>query len=386
VTTKRILFISTMEAAQWGGSEELWSAGALALLQRDYGVGACLRKWPSAHATVRALQAHGMSVHYRDPGSLVQRFSRRLGGFGRSLLKRSRPTMVVISEGGSFTGIEWMEACQSLGVPYAAVIHFVAPWAWPSDQAAPRLRAAYEGAAKVYFVSEANLALTERHLDCRLANAAVVRNPYKVPYHTDITWPAKEIPRWGCVSRLDTYIKGLDLLIDVLAAEKWRNRSLRVTLYGNGRNEQSLKGLCDRKALSNVEFGGYVSNPVDIWGREHCLILPSRAEGLPLAIVEAMLCSRPCIVTDVAGNAELLEDGVSGFLAETATVSALDDAMERAWQKRDLWETMGKAAAACARRAVPENAGEAFADDLLSVMTRTLATKPCGSKVVASVG
>jgi len=221
----------------------------------------------------------------------------------------------------------------------------------------------------VYFVSKENIALTERQLGCILPNAALIRNPFKVPYEQEFSWPEEEPARWACVGRLDVVAKGQDLLFDVLAMEKWRSRPLRVTLYGRGRNEQILRGECERRRLTNVRFGGF-ADPVEIWSKEHCLILPSRYEGLPLAVVEAMLCGRPCIVTDVSGNKELLEDNVTGFVAVAPTVCALDEAMERAWERRGEWREIGERAAKSVRRDVPPDPGKVFADELLTLIGR----------------
>ena len=53
-------------------------------------------------------------------------------------------------------------------------------------------------------------------------------------------------------------------------------------------------------------FAGH--RPVEeIWASNHVLVMPSRAEGFPLAIVEAMLCARPVLASDVAGNSEIVE-------------------------------------------------------------------------------
>ncbi len=52
----------------------------------------------------------------------------------------------------------------------------------------------------------------------------------------------------------------------------------------------------------------------DIWAANHLLVMPSRFEELPLAMVEAMLCARPVVATDVAGHKEIIEEGVTGFL------------------------------------------------------------------------
>ena len=57
--------------------------------------------------------------------------------------------------------------------------------------------------------------------------------------------------------------------------------------------------------LKNVHFRGHVNDIRAIWEQNHLLVLPSRYEGLPLALVEAMWCGRPAVVTDVGGNAEL---------------------------------------------------------------------------------
>ena len=68
-----------------------------------------------------------------------------------------------------------------------------------------------------------------------------------------------------------------------------------------------------------------------------------------------MLCARPCIVTDVAGNTELIEDNVHGFVAAAPSPPCLDEALERAWQQRDRWQAIGQAAAARVRTAVPRD-------------------------------
>ena len=105
--------------------------------------------------------------------------------------------------------------------------------------------------------------------------------------------------------------------------------------------------------LKNVNFQGHVSNVRMIWEQNHLLVLPSRFEGLPLALVEAMLCARPACVTDVGGNAELCEDGVTGFVAPAATAASISSTLEQAWNRRNEWESMGKAGRARVEELVP---------------------------------
>jgi glycosyltransferase involved in cell wall biosynthesis len=75
-----------------------------------------------------------------------------------------------------------------------------------------------------------------------------------------------------------------------------------------------------------------------------------------------MLCGRPCIVTDVAGNAELMEDNVSGFVAAAPRTKYLDEALERAWSRRSEWRAIGAAAAKSVRELVPPDPISTFAD------------------------
>jgi glycosyltransferase involved in cell wall biosynthesis len=97
--------------------------------------------------------------------------------------------------------------------------------------------------------------------------------------------------------------------------------------------------------LDSVHFAGFVNDLTYLWSEHHALILPSRFEGMPVALVEAMLCARSSILTDVAGHSELVRDGVNGFLAKAPTVDLLDEAMGRAWESRDRLEEMGRLAA-----------------------------------------
>jgi glycosyltransferase involved in cell wall biosynthesis len=85
---------------------------------------------------------------------------------------------------------------------------------------------------------------------------------------------------------------------------------------------------------------------------------------MPLTVVEAMLCGRPCIVTDVAGNRELVRDGINGFLAKAPTVDFLDEAMDRAWRSLGRLRDMGERAAVDVRQWVSADPAEDFVQEL----------------------
>ena len=136
-------------------------------------------------------------------------------------------------------------------------------------------------------------------------------------------------------------------------------------MYGGGPDESTLRELQRMYDLQNVTFAGFQKDVEQIWRECHALVLPSRYEGLPLAIVEAMLCGRPCIVTDVAGNSELMEDDISGFVAAAPRVKYLDEAMERAWRRRSEWKSIGELAAERVRQFIPPNPISVFSQSII---------------------
>ena len=82
-----------------------------------------------------------------------------------------------------------------------------------------------------------------------------------------------------------------------------------------------------------------------------CLVLPSYAEGLPMAVLEAMARGRPVIATNVGAIPEAITDGREGFLIEPGDVDALADRMVRLSRDAGLRRAMGRAARRRAEKA-----------------------------------
>ncbi|MCK4626504.1 MAG: glycosyltransferase family 4 protein [Phycisphaerae bacterium] len=74
-----------------------------------------------------------------------------------------------------------------------------------------------------------------------------------------------------------------------------------------------------------------------------CMVLPSYAEGLPMAILEAMACGLLIISTNVGAIPEVITDGVEGFLIEPGDIEALADRLVRVGQDSQLRKRMGQA-------------------------------------------
>ena len=382
----RIVFLTSCPLL-WGGSEELWSGAALVLRRRGFHVRAARsRPWPwgPLHPRWDALRRPGISVGGFRVGGLeeavpdaVYRFLPRLAGpafHARNLclslkLRLCRADFAVVSQGGSYDGIcpvNLPDICRAARVPYVIICQKSSESEWPFDTLRGVYRRAYEGAERVYFVSEHNRRITEQQLGQRIDRAEVVCNPTLVNTSGPLPWPASADSRLrlACVGRMWPMEKGQDVLLNVLARDHWRGRALDVDFYGEGPMEQGLRDMARFLGLSNVRFHGQVPDITAVWRDHHALVLPSRAEGLALAQVEAMQCGRVPIVAAAGGARELIDDGVEGFVAGSATADDFDAALERAWLRRHEWEAIGRVAAERVARDVPADACASFADRL----------------------
>ena len=287
---------------------------------------------------------------------------------------RPRPAIAVISQGINCDGFVAATACRRMGIPYFVISQKATGMYWPVDDQREEVRRMHLGAVRTLFVSEHNRRLTEEQLGCQLGNAAVVRNPFQASWAMRDDWPSSTGGyRFACLARLDAREKGQDLLLRVLSRPKWRSRELHVDFYGSGHNAQGLQDLARFLGLDKVSFRGFAQDPESIWSECHGLILPSHCEGLPLSLVETMLSARVAIATDVGGASEVLRDEVSGFLAGAPTENHLDEAMERAWQRRDEWQAIGQVAAKEIRRLVPSDPAASLAAMLLAAVEAPLA-------------
>jgi glycosyltransferase EpsD len=138
--------------------------------------------------------------------------------------------------------------------------------------------------------------------------------------------------------------KNQKTLIDAAALLKDRIPKLKVLLAGNGPKEQELRERISSKGLETVvKLLGYRADLEQVVPAADLAVSCSKREGLPLNIVEAMLCQKPVVASINRGNAELVEDEVTGYLLSPEDAKAFADHIYLLSRDPALAKRMGEA-------------------------------------------
>jgi glycosyltransferase involved in cell wall biosynthesis len=327
--------------------------------------------WPRLSEKVTQLTEEGicLDTHSSFNAGQVRRIWNKISLSKRREFQRLQafnPDLVVISQGHNFGGFEWARLCSKASIPYVIIVNCNSEHWWFKEEVDEAI-ACYTAARRIFCVSLSNLDLLRQQLGEPLKNAEVVRNPYNTSTASPPPWPNERGGWWmASVARIEVAAKGQDLLLQTLARPEWRSRPIDLNLYGSGPDESALRRMARILQLKNVHFHGHVNDIAAVWAQNHLLVLPSRYEGLPLALVESMWCGRPAVVTDVGGNAELCVDSETGFVAPAATPSVFASAMQRAWDGRMEWKRMGQNARIRAEELIPKDPVALFCERLRS--------------------
>ncbi|HNO79308.1 MAG TPA: glycosyltransferase [Phycisphaerae bacterium] len=131
------------------------------------------------------------------------------------------------------------------------------------------------------------------------------------------------------VGRMDP-IKGLDVLIDAVAKVA-RHRPVKLLLVGDGPERARIESrVIEHSLRGNVHFLGLRRDVYRLIQTTDLFVFPSRTEGMPNALLEAMAGRLPIVATDVPGCHDLVTDGKTGRLVKVNDPDALADAIESA--------------------------------------------------------
>lgn len=352
----KCIIISLMSGSPWGGSEELWYRVAKCALEENRDVIISIKKWNSRNVKIDYLEKSGAKIIQRVEApkkflnilfkKVLNKFFGKLKSKTWNWIDPKFKGTVLLNLGGPDDFLAHNDLIEYLNfnrINYSVIQQFNFENIIYNEYDRRIVKLFYSNAKNAYFVSKRNLDTTERSICKKLENARIISNPANLSEIELIPFPQQmDQINFACVARLDCMFKAQDILLSVLGNDKWLKRDWKLNFYGEGKDLEYLKELVNfYKLNSRVYFHGHVNNVESIWKNNHILILPSLAEGTPLALIEAMVCGRPSIVSDVGGNTELIEDGISGFIVSNSSVKQLDLALENAWQQKGSWGQMG---------------------------------------------
>lgn len=284
---------------------------------------------------VQAARAQGLQAH-----AVAQRssYDPRLGRRLREHLRDVGAQLVVTHDykanhlGG--------KAARRLGLPWVAVVH-----GYTAEDPKVRLfeamdRRALRGADAVVVVAEA---LERRLLRADVPRARLVR----IDNGVDVKAVAAAAAAGGAAARRDlgaddtTAVvlslgrlspeKGHDVLVEAFARVAREHPAARLVLVGDGVEEERLAARARERGIADrVRFAGWRGDAAACLGAADVFVLPSRTEGLPLALLEAMAAGIPAVVTDVGAMAEVLDHGAAGLVVPADDVAALAAALAAA--------------------------------------------------------
>lgn len=148
----------------------------------------------------------------------------------------------------------------------------------------------------------------------------------------------------GTVSRLDP-VKNQRMMLKAFSMLHRDCDNNWLLMVGDGPDSTMLKQYAVELGIAErVVFTGFQSEPGPYLAAMDVFLLSSHTEGTSMTLLEAMSLGKPCVVTNVGGNPELVNHGVNGLLVPTDNPDAMFQAMAGLQKNSDQMESMGQKA------------------------------------------
>jgi len=339
-----------------GGTERVVWEIATRLPRDRWEVRVWLSTAPGVDEMADALAARGVAVE--RVAEVDSRWDARgmLGTWRR--LRRARPHLLHVHHVWPAADRYLVALAEAAGVRHVVVTEHIVGRAHSAGQRALKRRELARAAAVTAVCGAVAQSLVDDYGVPR-DRVRVVPNGADVPDEAAEAGPMRAIretfratplrPLWVVASRLEEQ-KGHDVLLDALAEVRRRGLEFTVACAGDGALRDALEARAAELGLAgHVRFLGRVEDVGPLLLAADAVLLPSRWEGLPLTLLEALARGRPVVASAVGGVPEVVEDGVSGRLVPPGDAAALADALEAFHRRPDAAFQLGRAGARAVR-------------------------------------
>ena len=233
-------------------------------------------------------------------------------------------------------------------------------------------RAGFARAASVFFQNEDDAAIFRARRLVRAEQVTMLRGSgIDTRHFAPISGGQPGRGRFLMIARV-LADKGAREFVDAARILKREDPRRRFTILGHA-------DVANRTAIPRAELDGWVAEGAIEWvppvgdvramiDASDCVVLPSYREGTSRVLLEGAAMARPLVASDVPGCREVVDDGVTGYLAPVRDADALAAAMRRVDLLDDAaWQAMGEAGRA---KVVAEFAPEAVIQEYLAALAR----------------
>jgi glycosyltransferase involved in cell wall biosynthesis len=157
------------------------------------------------------------------------------------------------------------------------------------------------------------------------------------------------------VGRLEDGVKRVSRIIRALGTLTASHHDVDLLIVGNGNDADELRLQADRQTPGRTRFFGWISDKrllASVYNAAECLVLPSRSEGFPTVVGEAMGCGTPVLASDAGGIPELVREGRTGWLLDGDADESLAEKLDEVLRDPDRLRKMRLNARAAAESRV----------------------------------
>lgn len=316
-------------------------------------------EWPQQHEKLEELKSLGAHFVYRRrfyPAFFTRLYKKLINLFfkeGKKItyhqyLEKFKPDHIFFNLAGgdeiAADSSDLMVFVKQTKIPFSVFYHSLSLENYFTKELAENFKFVLQKSNYSFFTSNMQINLLETHLNYQIRNAYIMNHPLRELYCSPLPSEKDGLVRFCIIGSLTTRWKGQDVVLSILAKEKWRKRKWQLNIYGDGPDKENLIKIVKESGLSErVKFHGHNERIEDIFQSNDLVLIPSKQDSGPIVLFEAMLAARPVVGTYMGAMPEYIDTNQTGVLSKSIKGSDFENALEEAWSNRGKWGKWGVA-------------------------------------------